>query len=436
MGKILVAGAGHGGLTAAINLAENGYDVTVIEKKSRAELGHDWHDCLNMSAFDMSGIARPDKTMFSSGHPLSFRNPSATVLIETPDKKTSVYMDRKDLIAYLVKCAEQAGVKLVFGHKILSPIVHGTTVTGLNISDGENEYKLSADLIIDAAGMYSPVRTKLPCVCNIQREMEEKDTFHVFRAYYKNKTGETAKPSYIIELFHMNRPGLDWIITHNDYVDILVGKFSSAGKLTQEEVDEALTSFRSEYPYMDEKAFRGGTFADIPITRMLPVIICDGYAAVGDSAGMTVPMSGSGIVLSMKAGKILADTVINGNGRFDKKALWKYEYEYFKTLGSELLIVDILKNFFTHITSEQVDFLLEKEVLSSDALSLIEKKNPAVTSEYLRRVASYSRPLYKLIMPKLRDFKGLPLLPIVNKTIPKEYDEGKVRSWVKLYCSV
>ena len=37
MKTILVAGAGHGGLSAAINLARKGYDVTVIEKQKREE---------------------------------------------------------------------------------------------------------------------------------------------------------------------------------------------------------------------------------------------------------------------------------------------------------------------------------------------------------------------------------------------------------------
>ena len=35
MKKIIVAGAGHGGLTAAYNLAKNGFDVTVYEKNKR-----------------------------------------------------------------------------------------------------------------------------------------------------------------------------------------------------------------------------------------------------------------------------------------------------------------------------------------------------------------------------------------------------------------
>ena len=40
MKKILVAGAGHGGITCAYNLAKAGYDVTVIEKNKREALGY------------------------------------------------------------------------------------------------------------------------------------------------------------------------------------------------------------------------------------------------------------------------------------------------------------------------------------------------------------------------------------------------------------
>ena len=42
--KIIVAGAGHGGLAAAAELAKAGYDVSVYEAKKRNELGHDWED--------------------------------------------------------------------------------------------------------------------------------------------------------------------------------------------------------------------------------------------------------------------------------------------------------------------------------------------------------------------------------------------------------
>ena len=42
--KIIVAGAGHGGVIAAAKLAKAGFDVTVYEKQKRENIGHDWED--------------------------------------------------------------------------------------------------------------------------------------------------------------------------------------------------------------------------------------------------------------------------------------------------------------------------------------------------------------------------------------------------------
>ena len=84
MSKILVAGAGHGGLVAAIHLAKNGYDITVIEKENPDTIGHDWHDWLSLDAFDRSGIDRPDESIYFPGMPQGFRNPKATVMLRVP----------------------------------------------------------------------------------------------------------------------------------------------------------------------------------------------------------------------------------------------------------------------------------------------------------------------------------------------------------------
>ena len=40
--RIIIAGAGHGGLIAAAKLAKAGYIVDLYEQNLIADLGHDW----------------------------------------------------------------------------------------------------------------------------------------------------------------------------------------------------------------------------------------------------------------------------------------------------------------------------------------------------------------------------------------------------------
>lgn len=42
--KIIIAGAGHGGLVAGALLAKAGHQVELYEKNSKENLGHDWED--------------------------------------------------------------------------------------------------------------------------------------------------------------------------------------------------------------------------------------------------------------------------------------------------------------------------------------------------------------------------------------------------------
>lgn len=433
MKKIVIAGAGHGGLTAAVNLAKKGFDVTIIEAKQKDEMGHDWCDYLDMDAFDCSGIERPSKDMYDCGRQQGYVNPSATMTIKTNLNEKSIIMDRKVLSAYLIDCAEKAGAKLVFGHKVLGAITEGSAVKGLRVLGDDGEYSIEADLVIDAAGMYSIVRTSLPESCGIQKLIEKEDVFHVYRAYFKNSEGTITDPPYIVTLFHMNRPGIDWTLTEEDYVDILVGKFGSEGELTMDEVEAAIADYRRQYPFISDELVRGGSFADIPLTKMIPMLVCDGYAAVGDSAGMTVPLNGCGIVLSMRAGKILADTVINAYGPLTKKALWPYQYEYFQKLGHELVTIDILKNFFTCIKGSDVDYVLEKKVLSAKQLSFGDGQGLNITPEFVLRALSVAVPLRKVIPPLIMNMKGMPIKFISAKAMPKTYDEKKVSAWLKMY---
>ena len=433
MKRIIVAGAGHGGLSAAYNLAKNGYDVTVLEYKRRENLGYDWHDALEMSAFTESGMPCPPETMYTPGIPQVFINPKETVKIPLPFVEGDGFnMDRKVLINYLVDCCIEVGVKFIFEARVIAPLTVKNKVIGLRYEKDGNTVSALADLIVDAAGMNSPIRTKLPDSCGIEKRLKESDVFYVYRVYYKNTTGEKIDPPYSVHLFHLNRPGIDWFITEEDRCDILVGKFGSAGKLTEEEIADSIADFKKLYPFLGDEIIRGGQKGVIPLRRMLPVIVADGYACVGDSAGMTIPLNGCGITLSMKAGKLLSDAVIGAKeGEIDCEALWKYEYNYFQNHGKNLLMIAIFKDFFCYISGKNVDTFLERKLLTAKQLAF--KAGAPIDSEYIANLIKNFWRVWYLLFPLIDVFKSFPRMSAVCGRMPEEYDEKKVRRWAKRY---
>lgn len=432
MKKIIVAGAGHGGLTAAYNLAKNGFDVTVYEKGEREGLGYDWHDAINYDAFDESGIERPDASLIRKNSQSAFENPSATVKLVVPKDGSGFMMDRKELLAYLIEKCESVGVSFIFGCEITGTLLDGMAVSGIKyVKDNEN-LEAAADMIIDACGMNSPLRKGLPPCFGIRNDFEAKEIFYVYRAYYENLTAEELDPPYQIGLFHMNKPGIDWILTEKDSVDILVGKFGTAGELTDDEIDAAVAEYKSRYPFIGDKIIRGGQKGVIPLSKMLPLLVADGYALVGDSAAMTVPLNGSGIVLSMRAGKILADKICDCESeRFSIRNLWKYQYEYFQTLGKELVMIDILKNFFTYCKGKDVDYFLEKKILTEQQLDF--GSGIDITPKYILHIASVGLPLIGLLPPLVDTLKSIPMIDSVAASMPEEYDKMAVEDWIEKY---
>ncbi len=441
MRKILVAGAGHGGISAAINLARAGYDVTVYEKQKREEMGYDWEDAIELSAFDFAEIERPDESIYIKSHHMAYMSPDGNHILRMPYDKgigRRVHMERKGLTKHLFAQADKAGVKLVFEREIIGPIVEGNRVKGMKIKDGERELAVEGDLLIDAAGLFSPIRRQLPESSGVLKDFEDRNIFNAYRIYFDNTDGTVTDPAYNVTFFHMDKPGISWTITDEKFVDIIVGKFKMKGELTMKEVEDSIADFRSRYPFIGEKVLRGGEkIESIPISRMVPKIVYNGYAAVGDSAGMTIPLSGSGLVLSIMGGKYLADCVKSiGNGEFSEKNLWKYEYNYFQEQGRNYLLLDVFKNFFTYVTAKDLNYILKKKILTEQQFSVADGEPLVLPLKQIIHIVLNCGPMIKIVPHLVGALASLPVIPVVARTMPKEYDEKKFKKWEKFYLSL
>ena len=431
MKKIIVAGAGHGGVTAALNLAKAGYNVTVYEKQNLENMGYDWVDCVYLPVFENTGYTCPDDSNFSPMADQGYHNPKKNVkiVVEKDYGGRLGYIERKFLIKYIIDAAEKEGVKFVFGAEIVCALYDDKRVTGIRISKNGKEKDVFADMVIDAAGMHSPVRSTLPGEFGIRRKPHEDESFYTWRGSFRKTREFKATPKNTIYFFHCGKKGMDWAIDDPDSIDILIGGF---GSLTDDDIQKALEDFRKEYP-IEDTPMRGGTKACIPLGRFLSVMVCNNYAAVGDSAFMTEPLSGSGIDISMYCGKILADTIIEAGGDCSVEKLWKYNYRAFTEFGHRQYNNLIVKSFLSVLTADDMDFFFEKRILTAKEIGGGGNTKYTVP-DILAKASLLSRPW--LIPGLLKIGSKALILDNVKKALPEAYNEAAVANWKAIYSKL
>mgnify|MGYP004613186651 FL=1 len=420
--KIIVAGAGHGGLAAAAELAKAGYDVSVYEAKKRNELGHDWEDRFSfdllLSAVNADKL--PDSAWRYRGD-CAFVSPDykTKVVINYTDENRQKIMWRKPLINMLLDNAEKSGVKLNFETEVTAPIIRGGRVAGLKTSEGDIE----SDLVIDATGVLSPVRTKLPESFGIEKRPKRGDVFYAYRAYFNKTDSNMPKIPFEVYLCHAREQGLSWCCTNEDSVDILIGRIDP---LNEKLVNYHIDNFRKTHPYIGNEILHGGNYGIIPVRRPLALMVADGYAAVGDSAFMTTPMNGMGIDLSLQAGKLLADTVIKNSGDASVETLWKYNRDFLFLYGGETAKNEGLKNALLNLPGEGVDFLFESAVIQASDLSGA-GKNTDIGNLLGKFARGMKNPPYFFTV--LEGIMQGAFSAKLLKSAPEKYDRDKIIKW-------
>lgn len=362
--KIIVAGGGHGGIATAMLLAKKGFDVTVYERNAKDKMGYDWTDIFDKKGWTAIGLSLPEK--FKLKQDMTFYGPAMETALtqNTEDDKKEIQMERRDIYAHLISHAEKAGVKFQYEENIEKPILFGNRVVGIKTDKGE----YLGDLVIDACGLNSPVRRALPPSTGIQNEPVEYEQFYVYRAFF-NKTAEVEdKDKFKLILLPNNELGISWVATEEEHTDVLIGRFRS---FDREYAINQIDMLRESNPSIGTEIVRGDSFANIPVRQPLGVLVADGYAAIGDSAFMTVPVIGSGIANSLKAAKILADAISNDfSGSYSAETLWTYQKNFYKEIGAALAPLACVKLLLTRLEGPELDYIFAKGILNAEDMTI------------------------------------------------------------------
>ena len=248
-------------------------------------------------------------------------------------------------------------------------------------------------------------------------------------------SADSPDDRYTVHFFHMRKPGISWVISEKDSFDILIGRFGT--QLSSRDIEEAVKDLRKHNPGMGSRILRGGKVTAIPLRRTIPLIVADGYAAIGDCAGMTIPIIGSGIANSIKAGKYLADAILlDSRMEFTAETLWQYQYEYFTNVVNQLVAVDKIKSLCTMLDADDVDYLLEKELLSEKELELYSDDGADINAPYILQKLIKALPKLPMLANATKTFAKIGIMKKVLDEMPKKYDREDVADWCEKYGEI
>ena len=430
---------GQGGMVAAIRLAKQGHDVTVFEKSKMGEVSYDWRDDIRADVFEAAGLPMPERNVYCQKSKWLFVSPNEEYSLPVPPcppmEEISVY--RTKLSEYFAKQAESAGCKLVFETEVKSLAIQNDVVVGI-CAEGKEQF---FDLVIDSSGMRSPFRAQVPNKFEIQAQPSKNDVMYGYRAFFKKVEGTTTRDPEInstLYLKHLGSVGISWCnLNEDNLVDVLIGR---VGGLDDKEIEYSVNALRASNPILGTEVVSEKK-VEICLRMSIARAVADGYVAIGDSAFMTMPLMGSGIESSMKAGKMFAYYVINnGIEEFTANNTWGFYRKYMTELGADFAFVDVLKRWALSLDPKTIDWVFGGGLIEKSDLALV------TTDTSGQKPKMSAKSIFKKIFLLLGHF-GLVCKAVgcllrslkakrIAKSIPKKYDIRKINKWTKKYNKI
>ena len=358
---VAVVGAGTSGCYAAATVADEGYDVVVVERKDADEAGHiacgdalkgasDFPDAIPKSQLE-SAFTNTD---VDHGR---FEIPQENTVLEIPVPGELAVIDRWEYGRRLIEGARSSGAQFHYDTVVKDVMQRDDgTVTGLTAIRKGDPATYEADIVIDAAGALSLLQDKTDFdgstfdtnvrysqFCSAYREIVEvEEPVEWDDALVFKPTDRSA--------------GYLWYFPRTD-TEINAGLGFQMNEEPMELVDDLKADLRtrSEFEGAEVKDKLG---AALPTRRPYDSAVAPGYMAVGDAAGHVNPTTGGGIAGAAYAGKYAANQAIEAietDSTDDESALWEYNVNVMDDFGARYAALDVY-NIFT--TAYDVDDLM------------------------------------------------------------------------------
>lgn len=416
MTKIIIIGCGLGGLAFTLKYKGNA-EIEIYEKKKKEELGFPWCDTIRLSSFTDNGFKVPEFAL----------NKKKRFFITIPDSKGKIIqkkkieteraeIDRTRFIEFFIREAE-GKAKIEFERGISDLIVVSDSVKGVIFDDGSVEY---ADLVIDASGAFSSIRKLLP----LKQEdfsARRNETMFYYRGYFLPNSDEPEPEYDSVYLKTMGENAISWVRTApNGCLDVFIAHM---GEITDEFVQRVFEDLTARNPRLGLTPVfvkTGKLALRFPLSR----IVFDNFAFVGDSAYMSMPMTGSGMDNAIYAGVLLCEVVEEiKNDDYSVKNLWKYQSKYFRSLGSNMYVADMLLRYGMQLETQDVIWFFNEFMGETFSVKDVKRKLKSLFEKRVLTAFGFG------LLGKMIKAKSLAMMT------PLVYEKGSVDAWVDKYDS-
>jgi len=339
---VIVVGAGPAGLYSALLLAEEGFDVAVLEE--HAVPGLPTH-CTGVISDELSDLFKvPDSLVLNRPQVCTVVSPGGAEVSFSAHGESIAVIDRGQFDAELAQSARRAGVELRTGFR-----VDQVSVASTRVSVGGSDARLDARACILACGvgyrLHRQLGLGLPSMFLHSAQIET-DANCAAAAVELHVGGEIAPEGFawLVPIAREGRPRMKIGLMARGHAAQHLGRFLSRPNVARRVAPAAR-------PHVRRRLLPLG-----PVGRTFGERI----VAVGDAAGLTKPTTGGGIFYSLLSARLAAETLAEGLRRdqVSEGDLGVYETRWRARLGPHLRASSYLRRLVAKLTDRELETLL------------------------------------------------------------------------------
>ncbi len=405
---VIVAGGGLAGTLAAASSAKNGARTALLDRNVEENIGRK----TNWGWVCGDAVAKGHLDFVEKELDINFGSPELDLKVDgvyafSPDLKNKFLfegegysLDRPKLARKLLKYALKNGVEYIPEFVVEGPLLEDGTVSGVFGRNSKNEQeKISSKLVIDATGIASMIRRKLPENTYIERDVSTDDIESTGRYILDFEKGGDDERYYdpknaIIHLNQVLAPGgYGWVFPKKgERINVGVGVEKKSIEIRNAKLNkkDTLHTLIDEYIRWNPLIKGGNIISDdsngkgywsVTVRRQFDSLVYPGYLGAGDSMAMPNPISAGGIGPAMVAGalsgKAAAEAIVEGGSSLE--SIWRYNLRYNEAYGYKTAALEAFRTYLQSLNNDLINYGMAHFLTKEEAVDISYGRIPELT---------------------------------------------------------